>query len=182
MGEREGIRLFHRFFVYPGVSRSAFEQLSRNRPFTEILTSVLLAVSAGADNHAVMIALLLKSLPGDRTFSHLRTAVPNINSPLTAIMSDRDKGFRAADDEIPFAANRAFFVEHISRSIQKNHGGCFQLPYQIISYRGASPDGLRKAPRYFPASGSILRRCSIGTLGSNPSFGETIWPQHFKPR
>ena len=36
-------------------------------------------------------------------------------------MSDRDKGLRAADDEIPLA-NRAFCVEHISRNIQKNYG------------------------------------------------------------
>ena len=63
-----------------------------------------------------------ESEPSWRWFlSHLHTAIPNLNSPMTAIMSDRDKGLRAADNEIPLA-NRAFCVEHISRNIQSNHG------------------------------------------------------------
>ena len=36
-------------------------------------------------------------------------------------MSDRDKGLRAADDEIPLAT-RAICLEHLSRNLQKNCG------------------------------------------------------------
>ena len=82
--------------------------------------TVLLKVSVDADNHAVMIAWALaegESESSLRLFlSHLHAAIPNINSPLTTIMSDRHKGLCAADDEIPLA-NRAFCIKHISRNI-----------------------------------------------------------------
>jgi len=53
--------------------------------------------------------------------SHLHTAIPNLNSPMTTIMSYPDKGLRAADNGI-LLANRVFCVGHISRNIQGNCG------------------------------------------------------------
>jgi len=52
--------------------------------------------------------------------SHLHTAIPNINNPLTTMISDRDKGLLKADNEIPLA-NRALCVEHISRNLQNTY-------------------------------------------------------------
>ena len=94
--------------------------------------TVLLKVSVDADNHAIMIAWALvegESESSLRLFlSHLHAAIPNINSPLTTIMSDQDKGLRAADDEIPLA-NRPFCVEHISRNVQKNYGAPSRITF-----------------------------------------------------
>ena len=53
--------------------------------------------------------------------SHLHTAIPNINNPLTMMISDRDKGLLKADNEIPLA-NRALCVEHIFRNLQNTYG------------------------------------------------------------
>lgn len=52
--------------------------------------------------------------------SNLLLAIPEINSPLTTI-SDRDKGFSAADDETPLA-KRTYYFEHISRTLQAKFG------------------------------------------------------------
>ena len=84
--------------------------------------TVLLEVSVDADNHAVLIGWALVRGGSESSWrwllSHLYATIPNVNSTLTAITSYRDKGLRTAD-EIPLA-NRAFCIEHISRSIQKN--------------------------------------------------------------
>jgi hypothetical protein len=53
--------------------------------------------------------------------ANLKIAIPEINQPLTTIMSDRDKGLTAADSEIPLAG-RAYCTEHISRNVQTHFG------------------------------------------------------------
>ena len=96
--------------------------LSRNgRTFTKEIFSltILLAASADTDSHAVMIAWAL--VEGESETSGdgpLHSSALRFRHTVT---SDRDKGLRATDDEIPLA-NCAFYVEHISRNIQKNYG------------------------------------------------------------
>ena len=52
--------------------------------------------------------------------SNLLLVIPEINSPLTTI-SDRGKGFSAADDETPLT-KRTYYFEHISRTLQAKFG------------------------------------------------------------
>lgn len=82
--------------------------------------TVLLAVSVDTDNHAVTIAWALVGGDSESSwwrFFHIFTQRCRASTP---IMSDRDKGIRAADNEIPLA-NRVFCVEHISRKIDRNY-------------------------------------------------------------
>lgn len=87
--------------------------------------TVLVAVALDADNHGVLLAWALVESENESSWryflANLKVAIPEINQPLTTIMSDRDKGLTAADNEIPLAG-RAFCTEHISRNIQTNFG------------------------------------------------------------
>jgi len=93
--------------------------------------AVLLAVSVDANNHAVMIAWAIVEGESESSWrwflSHLHTGIPNINNPLTTMISDRDKGLLKADNEIPLV-NHALYVEHISRNLQNTYG----LPSRLI--------------------------------------------------
>jgi len=159
--------------------------------FTKEISSltVLLAVSVDADNYVVMTALALVEGESESSWrwflSHLHTAISNLNSPRTTIMSDRDKGLRAADNEIPLA-NRAFCIEHISRDIQKNYGVPFRVAFN--AHIRFSPTeqrvrtGFAKLRDISPQAAAYLEDIPLGTLGNPLSFWEMIRPQHFKPR
>jgi hypothetical protein len=68
------------------------------------------AVVEGENEHACRFFL-----------SNLQTAIPQVNHAATTIISDRDNGLRAADDEIPLAS-RGICAEHLSRNVQQNFG------------------------------------------------------------
>ena len=53
--------------------------------------------------------------------SNLLLAISAVSTPLTTIISNRDKGLPAAYDEIPLAKH-AYCVEHISRNLQTKFG------------------------------------------------------------
>ena len=82
----------------------------------------MLAACVDTDNHAVPLAWAIVESENEHAWrfflSNLYNAIPEINRPTT---SDRDKGLRAADNEIPLAV-RAFCVEHLSQNLQKNFG------------------------------------------------------------
>ena len=127
--DREGTRRFQRLFICPGISRGAFRHC---RPFVamggtftkEIFNlTILLTMSVDANNHSVLLAWAIVESENEGSWrfflSNLCAAIPEVDRPAT-IMSDRDKGLHAADNEIAHA--RAICVEHPSRNIQKNFG------------------------------------------------------------
>lgn len=48
---------------------------------------------------------------------HLKSAIPEINTPGVTLMSDRDKGLSSASDSILHQTNRAFCTQHISDNV-----------------------------------------------------------------
>ena len=87
--------------------------------------TILLAVSVDTNNHSVLLAWAIVESENESSWrfflSNLCAAIPEVDRPATTIMSDRDKGLCAADNEIAHAS-RAICVEHLSRNIQKNFG------------------------------------------------------------
>jgi transposase-like protein len=86
---------------------------------------ILIAVTVDADNHAVRLAWGIVESESEASWrmflSNIKTAMPEINEPEVTIMSDRDKGLKAADDELG-QTNRAYCTQHLKGNIQKNFG------------------------------------------------------------
>jgi hypothetical protein len=128
---REGTHRFQRVFICPSVSRETFRHcrtlIAMDGTFMKDIfnLTVLLAVTTDAQNHNVLLAWAVVEGENEHAWrfflSNLQTAIPQVNHPATTIISDRDKGLRAADDEIPLAS-RAICLEHLSRNIQQNFG------------------------------------------------------------
>jgi hypothetical protein len=138
--------------------------------------TILLAVSVDADNHAVPIAWAIVEGESESSWrfflSNLVTAIPEINTPVTTLMSDRDKGLRAADDEIPLCT-RAICLEHLSRNLQTQFGKptrtLFNSKIRFTRSAEKFEAGMAELQEETPRAAAYLRDIDL-SLWSTPHF------------
>jgi hypothetical protein len=133
---------FQRVFIAPPTSRNAFKH---SRPlvaldgtfskgtFSHVL---LLAVCLDAENHIILLAWAIVESENESSWryflSHLKQSIPEINQPTTTVISDRDKGLTAADDEISLAG-RLFCVQHIGANVKTRFGIAAQAAFKRLT-------------------------------------------------
>jgi hypothetical protein len=87
--------------------------------------TLMLAVRIDAENQIVPLAWAVVESENERSWrwflSHLSAAIPQLDGELTTLISDRDKGLQAAEDELEHV-KRAFCVQHIAANVQTKYG------------------------------------------------------------
>jgi transposase-like protein len=126
LDDRNGTRRFERIFIALSAAARSFAYcrwlvaVDATYMREAIKLASMLAVALEADNHGVVLAWAMTEGESESSwrwfFSHLRHACPDLNSEHRTLMSDRDKGLKKADAEIPLAQH-VFCTEHLSSNI-----------------------------------------------------------------
>lgn len=124
---------FRRVFVCPAASKRAFAFglpfLALDGTFlkTRFRQTLLVAVSRDTNNEGILLAWAIAEGESASSWSyfldHLITAIPEVNTPETVIISDRDKDSMSENVNamLPLAT-RAWCCWHIAQNVRRRHG------------------------------------------------------------
>ncbi len=122
---------FRRVFVCPQHACGAFVMslpiVALDGTFlkTRFRQTLLVAVGRDGNNDAFLLAWAIVEGESAESWGffleHLTIAIPEVDSDITTIISDRDKGLAAVDDRVP-SAHRAWCCWHIAQNVRRNHG------------------------------------------------------------
>jgi zinc finger SWIM domain-containing protein 3 len=122
---------FRRVFICPKETADCFKFL-RGLVATDgahlkgvFVQTLLVAVGIDANNHIVPLAWAVVESETESSWRwflrELATAIPNLNTETTTLISDRDKGLQSADNELQHVG-RAYCVQHIAANVQTKFG------------------------------------------------------------
>jgi len=101
--------------------------------------TLLLAVGFDAEEHIATITWAIVEGENESSrkwfFSQLKDGLPDLNCEDITIISDRDKGLRAAENDLEYATH-VFCVQHLAENIRSRFGMELRRKFIALTYAG----------------------------------------------